>query len=232
MTSDGIRTIRGSWNQPLEVRLRLELFGLLCCFSAQGKGIFLINKMSQIKKWSRDGKSVPTGEQWRWEALSIGCSRSSCSTTRNVCHLQIHRQSIADRREEIRSTSLRAGHIVQTFEMLSVRANRLKQRSWVSSFRYRLGFGRFCTVKYISSSSDIDNMFVHLTNVSYQKQSVRLGDRHLRTTLIAFDVLRKTTTLSTVVNGPLTISDCTSKELGGKRFDRLDLEICTAFRSS
>ncbi|CAF4389345.1 unnamed protein product, partial [Adineta steineri] len=24
---------------------------------AQGKGIFLINKMSQIKKWSRDGKS-------------------------------------------------------------------------------------------------------------------------------------------------------------------------------
>ena len=28
---------------------------------AQGKGIFLINKMSQIKKWSRDDKSVPTG---------------------------------------------------------------------------------------------------------------------------------------------------------------------------
>lgn len=31
-------------------------------FSAQGKGIFLINKMSQIKKWSRDGKSIPTGD--------------------------------------------------------------------------------------------------------------------------------------------------------------------------
>ncbi|CAF5155518.1 unnamed protein product, partial [Rotaria socialis] len=27
----------------------------------QGKGIFLINKMSQIKKWSRDGKSIPAG---------------------------------------------------------------------------------------------------------------------------------------------------------------------------
>ena len=30
-------------------------------FLAQGKGIFLINKMSQIKKWSRDGKTVPAG---------------------------------------------------------------------------------------------------------------------------------------------------------------------------
>jgi tubulin polyglutamylase TTLL1 len=29
-------------------------------YLAQGKGIFLINKMSQIKKWSRDGKSMPT----------------------------------------------------------------------------------------------------------------------------------------------------------------------------
>ena len=38
--------------------------------------------------------------------------------------------------------------------------------------RYRLGFARFCTVKYTSSANDIDNMFVHLTNVSYQKQSV------------------------------------------------------------
>lgn len=36
---------------------------------------------------------------------------------------------------------------------------------------YRLGFARFCTVKYTSSANDIDNMFVHLTNVSYQKQS-------------------------------------------------------------
>lgn len=34
-----------------------------------------------------------------------------------------------------------------------------------------MGFARFCTVKYTSSANDIDNMFVHLTNVSYQKQS-------------------------------------------------------------
>ena len=39
--------------------------------------------------------------------------------------------------------------------------------------RYRLGFCRFCTVKYNTSVSELDNMFVHLTNVSIQKHGVR-----------------------------------------------------------
>ena len=38
--------------------------------------------------------------------------------------------------------------------------------------RYRLGFCRFCTVKYNTSVSELDNMFVHLTNVSIQKHGV------------------------------------------------------------
>ncbi|XP_045410689.1 polyglutamylase complex subunit TTLL1 isoform X3 [Lemur catta] len=63
------------------------------CGKAQGKGIFLINKLSQIKKWSRDSKTSS----------------------------------------------------------------------------YKLGFCRFCTVKYTPSTSELDNMFVHLTNVAIQK---------------------------------------------------------------
>ncbi|XP_043572891.1 probable tubulin polyglutamylase TTLL1 isoform X2 [Chiloscyllium plagiosum] len=63
------------------------------CGKAQGKGIFLINKLSQIKKWSRDSRTTT----------------------------------------------------------------------------YRLGFCRFCTMKYTPSTSELDNMFVHLTNVSVQK---------------------------------------------------------------
>jgi hypothetical protein len=35
-------------------------------YLAQGKGIFLINKMSQIKKWSRDGKSIPAGMRFSY----------------------------------------------------------------------------------------------------------------------------------------------------------------------
>uniref|UniRef100_A0A2K5MQ29 TTL family tubulin polyglutamylase complex subunit L1 n=1 Tax=Cercocebus atys TaxID=9531 RepID=A0A2K5MQ29_CERAT len=67
------------------------------CGKAQGKGIFLINKLSQIKKWSRDSKTSS----------------------------------------------------------------------------YKLGFCRFCTVKYTPSTSELDNMFVHLTNVAIQKHGVR-----------------------------------------------------------
>ena len=38
--------------------------------------------------------------------------------------------------------------------------------------RYRLGFCRFCTVRYNASIGELDNMFVHLTNVSIQKHGV------------------------------------------------------------
>ena len=41
-----------------------------------------------------------------------------------------------------------------------------------SSFRYRHGFCRFCTVQYNASLTELDNMFVHLTNVAIQKHGV------------------------------------------------------------
>ncbi|OWK03581.1 TTLL1 [Cervus elaphus hippelaphus] len=69
------------------------------CGKAQGKGIFVINKLSQIKKWSRDSKTSS----------------------------------------------------------------------------YKLGFCRFCTVKYTPSTSELDNMFVHLTNVAIQKHGDGVG---------------------------------------------------------
>ena len=43
-------------------------------------------------------------------------------------------------------------------------------------FRYQLGFARFCTVKYNTSVGELDNMFVHLTNVSIQKYGVSNAD--------------------------------------------------------
>jgi len=44
--------------------------------------------------------------------------------------------------------------------------------------RYRLGFCRFCTVRYNASISELDNMFVHLTNVSVQKHGEEYNDSH------------------------------------------------------
>jgi tubulin polyglutamylase TTLL1 len=34
----------------------------------------------------------------------------------------------------------------------------------------RLGFARFCNVKYTTEVAELDNMYVHLTNVAVQKQ--------------------------------------------------------------
>jgi len=50
----------------------------------------------------------------------------------------------------------------------------------ITSFRplkvylFKLGFCRFCTVKYDTSVQELDNMYVHLTNVSVQKHGVSM----------------------------------------------------------
>lgn len=44
----------------------------------------------------------------------------------------------------------------------------------LKAYQFRLGFCRFCTVKYDSSVAELDNMYVHLTNVSVQRHGVSL----------------------------------------------------------
>ncbi|KAJ3411751.1 putative tubulin polyglutamylase ttll1 [Chytridiales sp. JEL 0842] len=81
---------------------------------ARGIGIFIINKLQQIKKWSRDNKM-----QW---------SYANCKDTVLV-------------------TSWRP----------------------LVAYKHAQGFSRFCAVKYTSDVSNLDNNFMHLTNVSIQK---------------------------------------------------------------
>lgn len=38
----------------------------------------------------------------------------------------------------------------------------------------RLGFARFCNVKFTTEVAALDNMFVHLTNVAIQKTGIAL----------------------------------------------------------
>lgn len=54
----------------------------------------------------------------------------------------------------------------------------------VTSFRplkaylFKHGFCRFCTVKYDSSVAELDNMYIHLTNVSVQRNGVEYNSLH------------------------------------------------------
>eukprot|EP00041_Stephanoeca_diplocostata_P030678 m.935603 g.935603 ORF g.935603 m.935603 type:complete len:166 (+) comp23804_c0_seq22:1245-1742(+) len=47
-------------------------------------------------------------------------------------------------------------------------------KAWIS----KEGFCRFCTVKYNASVGDLDNMFVHLTNVAIQKHGSNYNNVH------------------------------------------------------
>lgn len=108
------------------------------CGKAQGKGIFLINKLSQIKKWSRDSKTSSFVSQSSKEAYVIS--------------LYINNPLLIGGKK----FDLRLYVLVSTYRPLRC-------------YMYKLGFCRFCTVKYTPSTSELDNMFVHLTNVAIQK---------------------------------------------------------------
>ncbi|KAJ1561864.1 putative tubulin polyglutamylase ttll1 [Cladochytrium tenue] len=85
---------------------------------ARGIGIFIINKLAQIKKWSRDGKMQLSTKIFFWgRAFSV---------------------------------------LVTSWKPLV-------------AYKHEQGFCRFCAVKYTSDACNLDNNFMHLTNVSIQK---------------------------------------------------------------
>ncbi|XP_072915419.1 polyglutamylase complex subunit TTLL1-like isoform X2 [Hemitrygon akajei] len=108
------------------------------CGKAQGKGIFLINKLSQIKKWSRDNKN----------------SNFVTNSSKETYVISLYIDSpllIAGKKFDLRFYVL-----VTSFRPLKC-------------YLYKLGFCRFCTVKYTPNVNELDNIFVHLTNVAIQK---------------------------------------------------------------
>ncbi|EPZ31072.1 tubulin tyrosine ligase-like family, member 1 [Rozella allomycis CSF55] len=107
---------------------------------ARGNGIFIINKLQQIKKWSRDGKSD--------SLFNYATSRDTYVVSRYVERPLL----IGGRKFDLRM------YVLVT--------------SWnpMIAYRYRLGFCRFCAVRYTDNQDYLENNLIHLTNVSIQKQ--------------------------------------------------------------
>jgi tubulin polyglutamylase TTLL1 len=113
------------------------------CSKAQGKGIFIINKLSQTKKWANQ----------RWTNMPI-----------------------------------KEGYVVSRYieSPLLVGGKKFDLRMYVLvlSYRpmqalvYREGFARFCNVKYSAAADDMDNPFMHLTNVAVQKNNEDYNSNH------------------------------------------------------
>ncbi|XP_019631189.1 PREDICTED: probable tubulin polyglutamylase TTLL1 [Branchiostoma belcheri] len=114
---------------------------------ARGIGIFLINKLSQLKKWSRDSKT---------NSFAAPSGKDAYVISRYIDNPLLIGGKKFDLRLYVLVTSYRP----------------------LKCYMYRLGFCRFCTVKYTSSTSELDNMFIHLTNVSIQKHGDEYNNVH------------------------------------------------------
>lgn len=111
------------------------------CGRSQGVGIFLINKLSKLKKWSREAKAN----------FQPQLSKESYVISRYIGNPLLIGGKKFDLRLYVLVTSFRP----------------------LKAYLFKQGFCRFCTVKYDTNVTELDNMYVHLTNVSIQKHGVR-----------------------------------------------------------
>ncbi|KXZ54003.1 hypothetical protein GPECTOR_5g114 [Gonium pectorale] len=112
---------------------------------SQGKGIFLINKLSQIKQWSVG--SLPP-------ALRSG-------TDSYVVSRYIDNPLLIGGKK----FDMRIYVVVTSFKPLKV-------------YMSRLGFCRFCAVKYSAEVGELRNDFMHLTNVAIQQTGEDYNEQH------------------------------------------------------
>ena len=113
---------------------------------AQGKGIFLINKLSQVRKWY--------ATQWP------GAVKVNSSDAYVVSRY-------------IQNPLLVGGKKFDLRLYVCIRSYRPLQ-----AYKSSLCFARFCNFKYTEDEDDLDNAFVHLTNVAVQKHSDQYNENH------------------------------------------------------
>lgn len=189
---------------------------------AQGKGIFLINKLTQIKKWS-NGYNAKDGPDARWKTAEERKAENDKTESYIVSRYVQDPLLIGGKKFD-----LRVYVVVTSYRPL---------RAFVS----RLGFARFCSVSYSEAKADMDNPFVHLTNGTYCSHRPRgtprgtlnpkpLSSIHasiIHLTFIhsfihpidqsPFRRKARTTTRRTETNGPSTYSVCTSRAPWARR---------------
>ncbi|XP_063240257.1 polyglutamylase complex subunit TTLL1 isoform X2 [Bacillus rossius redtenbacheri] len=116
------------------------------CGKSQGAGIFLINKLSKLKRWSRESKTP----------FNPTLVKESYVISRYIDNPLLIGGKKFDLRMYVLVTSFRP----------------------LKAYLFKLGFCRFCTVKYDTSIQELDNMYVHLTNVSVQKHGGEYNCMH------------------------------------------------------
>ncbi|XP_041472097.1 probable tubulin polyglutamylase TTLL1 [Lytechinus variegatus] len=153
---------------------------------ARGIGIFLINKLSQIKKWSRDSKT---------SSFQAPSAKDAYVISKYIDNPLLIGGKKFDLRIYVLVTSYRP----------------------LKCYLYRQGFCRFCTVKYSANVNELDNMFIHLTNVSIQKHGDEYNSHHGGKW--------------TVQNLRLHLEGTRGKEVTDKLFDEMNWQVVHSLRA-
>ncbi|KAJ0394119.1 hypothetical protein P43SY_010005 [Pythium insidiosum] len=114
-------------------------------YRAQGKGIFLFTKLSQISDWRTDYRWQPQSQQVETYVVQKYISNPYL---------------VGGKKFDLRLYAL-----VPSFSPLEI-------------YLYRGGFARFTNSRYSNNPSDIANSFIHLTNVAIQKTSEHYNKKH------------------------------------------------------
>ena len=141
--------------------------------SAQGKGIFLFTRLSEISEWKTDFKAYKPGGA----GASGGGGAASGATggggkgggggdkeDKEVEAYVVQRYLQYPLLIGGKKFDMRLYALVTSFSPLKV-------------YQYRRGFARFTNSRYSSNPNDIYNGFVHLTNVAIQKTADNYDER-------------------------------------------------------
>lgn len=116
---------------------------------SQGSGVVLVNKLSKVKKLNFEKRIINDNNQ------------SVTITDSYVISRYIDNPLLIGGKK----FDMRIYVLVTSYHPLKV---------WL--FKY--GFCRFCNEKFSNDVSDIDNIYIHLTNVAIQKKYVKYNDYH------------------------------------------------------
>ena len=118
---------------------------------AQGKGIFLFTKIGQIAEWRKEFK-------WRTEGRDVKDQKQDAQPEAYLAQRYIDNPHLVGGKKY----DLRIYCLVSAFAPLTC---------WL----YRSGFARFCHSRF--SLKDVDNTFVHVTNVAVQKTNPKYSSQ-------------------------------------------------------
>jgi len=127
---------------------------------AQGRGIFLVSKLTQLRKWAAGGGGA------------AGASGTGTPKDKNPFQaLQLREPYVISRYIERplliggKKFDLRLFVLVTNFRP-------------ITAYLYEDGFCRFCHENYTSDITELDNLFVHLTNVAVQRRAEDYNEVH------------------------------------------------------